>query len=97
MGEVEHRIAVTAELRDEIQRVGAGASAGRDSLARELFARVEEIIATVPAADEVTELRLRVDELASRPMEDHVLQARVGELAARIEALALWSRRLSPA
>ncbi len=89
VGELEHRIAVTAELRDEIQRVGAGASAGRDSLARELFARVEEITATVPAADEVTELRLRVDELASRPMEDHVLQARVGELAARIEALAL--------
>ena len=89
VGELEHRVAVTAELRDEIQRVGASASAGRDSLARELFARVEEITATVPAADEVTELRLRVDELASRPMEDHVLQARVGELAARIEALAL--------
>ena len=79
----------TAELRDEIQRVAERASAGRDSLARELFARVEEVTATVPAADEVIELRLRVDQLASRPMEDHVLQVRVGELAARVEGLAL--------
>ena len=89
VSELEHRVAATAELHDEIRRVGASASAGRDSLAHALFARVEEITATVPAADEVIELRLRVDELASRPMEDHVLQARVGELAARVESLAL--------
>ena len=88
VSELEHRVAATAELRDEIRRVGASASAGRDSLAHALFARVEEITAAVPTADEVTELRLRVDELASRPMEDHVLQARVGELAARLESLA---------
>ncbi len=92
VGELEHRVAATAppeELRDEIQRIGASASAERDSLAHALFARVEEITATVPAADEVSELRLRVDELASRPIEDDVFRARVGELAARVEGLAL--------
>lgn len=90
LGELEHRFAEAApaaELREEMRRVAESTAVERESLAEALFARVEEITATVPREDDLTELRARLDELAARPTEDHALQARVEDLAARLEGL----------
>jgi hypothetical protein len=90
VGELEHRLAAAmpnAELREEMRRVAESTVAERESLAQALFARVEEITATVPHEEELTELRSRLDKLAARPTVDHELQARVDEVAARLEGL----------
>ena len=90
VGEIEHRLATTtpaAELREEMQRVVESTVVERESLAQALHARVEEITATVPREDELIEIRSRLEELAARPTKDHALQARVDEVAARLEGL----------
>jgi hypothetical protein len=90
VGELEQQVAAAAlaeELREEMRRVAESTVVERESLAQALFARVEEITATVPRGDELTELRSRLDELASRPTVDHALQARVDGVAARLESL----------
>ncbi len=91
MDELEHRLAAAtpaAELREEMRRVAESTVVEREALARALYARVEEITATVPHEDELTELRARLVELAARPTEDHALQARVDDVAARLEGLS---------
>ncbi len=90
MGELEHRLAAVtpaAELREELRRVAESTLVERESLAQALFARVEEITATVPRESELMELRSRLEELAARPSEDSALQARVDDVAARLEGL----------
>ena len=90
VGELEQRLAVAtpaAELREEMRRVVESTVVERESLAQALYARVEEITATVPREDELLELRSRLEELAARPTGDRALQARVGEIAARLEGL----------
>ena len=75
------------ELREEMRRVVESTVVERESLAQALYARVEEITATVPREDELTELRSQLEALAARPTEDRGLQARVDEMAARLEGL----------
>ena len=90
VGELEDQLAATmsaAELREEVQRLASSSVVERESLAQALFARVEEITSTVPRADELVDLRSRLDELAARPTEDQVLQARLDELSVRLERL----------
>ncbi len=89
MGKLEHGLAAAtpaAELREEMRRVIESTVIERESLAQALFARVEEITATVPRED-VEELRSRLDELAARPTEDRTLQARMNALDARLEGI----------
>lgn len=90
VGELEHRLSAAnpaAELREEMRRLAESTFVERESLAQALFARVEEITATVPREDELTELRSRLDELAARPTGDRALQARVEDMAARLDGL----------
>ena len=75
------------ELREEVRRAGESSLAERESLAQAVFARVEEVAATVPREDELAEIRARLDELAARPTSDGALQERVDELAAQLEGL----------
>jgi hypothetical protein len=75
------------ELRSEMQRLAQSAVAECQSVVQVLSARVDEIATSLPAEEQLLELRSRVDELAARPTEDKALQARVGELSTRLEGL----------
>ncbi len=88
---VERRLADLApvgELRAEVQRVAESAAGERASLEQALLARVDEITTSVPAADDFTALRGRVDELAARPVADETLRAQISELTERLDAAA---------
>ena len=87
MGELEDRVAaaVTEELQEEMQRMAEGAIAG---VGQALQARVEMITAVAPGADELRELRSRLDEVAARPLQDGFLEARVDGLSERLAGLA---------
>ena len=81
------------DLRTEVQRLAESTVVECQSLVQVLSARVDEIATSVPAEQELLELRSRVDELAARPTDDQALRARVGELSTRLEDLG----RLEPA
>ena len=90
IGEVERRLSESdsaAELRDEIRRVSESASSERQSLSEALLARVEEITATTPRAEEMESLRAQLDEVAARPAVDDTLRDRVGRLSERMDRL----------
>ena len=75
------------ELRAEVRRLAERTVVECQSLVQVLSARVDEIATTIPAEEELLELRSRVDELAARPTESHGLQERVRDLATRLESL----------
>ena len=81
------------DLRTEVQRLAESTVVECQSLVQVLSARVDEIATSVPAEQDLLELRSRVDELAARPTEDQALQARISELSTRLEDLG----RLEPA
>lgn len=88
--EMEHRLATATPaevLRNEMRRVAESTVVERESLEQALFARVEEITATIPREDELLELRSRLDEVAARPTEDRALQVRVDDVTARLDDL----------
>ena len=98
LGELEDRLAAAtplAELRDEIRRVAESTAFERASLEQTLLARVEELTATVPREDELTDVRRRLDEIAAQPVIVAELKSRVDALAGRIEGLTIVEAAVS--
>jgi len=88
LAELERRLADSAqvdEIRAELGRVAESAAGERASLEHALRVRVDELVAAVPATEDVATLRTRLEELAARPAADDELRARVEELAERVE------------
>ena len=88
LAELERRLAdstLVDEIRAELGRLAESAAGERASLERALHARVDEVVAAVPAADDVASLQARLEELAARPVADDELRARVEELVDRVE------------
>jgi chromosome segregation ATPase len=90
LGELERRLADTSALDDiraHLHRLAESAATDRAAVEQALHARIEQLVASVPATGDVAELRLRVEELAQRPAVDDGLRARLDDLGGRVEQM----------